>query len=404
MMSPLQRIQTQLSEIDWDFAGYNPNGRGTGIHNIHWYPAPFPPGVAGTLIEILGDRSESFLDPFCGSSVAPLEAWLLGKRVFAFDNNRFAIDIAEAKIQLIEEGGVQTADALSQDYKSFRAKRISAFSKMLPENICRKANIAPGAIRWFTQPVLAEIAIVKQWILHNSRLTRKWRNALIVTLSSLLHGRFSIARNYHYTYVVDNSRVKHEARGKVDVAEFFVNKLLDNMIQGEIARDRLIRSSNGSRFPHPKFMWGRAQQIEHLGEGQIDFVVTSPPYFGMNDYVRSQYLTWLVFQWNEYEQDLRRESGSRRSRTSRVSLASYFSDMNKSFFEIHRVLRKGGFLALVLGSSTTKLARQIDPLKELRGQLNDIGFKLLWEGSRRIRFRKINNTPFRDEVIWIFQR
>jgi predicted methyltransferase len=78
--------------------------------------------------------------------------------------------------------------------------------------------------------------------------------------------------------------------------------------------------------------------------------------------------------------------------------------MYKSFSEIHRVLRKGGYLAVVLGSSTTKLAREINLLKELRKQLDDIGFNLLWEGRRRVRFRKINNTPFRDEVIWVFQR
>lgn len=403
-MAPLKRIQTQLSEIDWDFAGYNPNGRGTGIHNIHWYPAPFPPGVAGTLIEILGANGGSFLDPFCGSSVAPLEAWFLGKKVFAIDNNRFAIDIAEAKIQFITEGSVEIFEALTQDYKSFRAKRISSFSKMLPENICKKANVNQGAIRWFTQPVLAEVAVVKEWILHNGKLTKTWRNALIVALSSLLHGRFSIARNYHYTYVVDNSRVKEEARGKVDVPELFANKLFDNMIQGQIARDRLMRISNGSGMPSPEFVQGRAQQIEGLGDGQVDFVVTSPPYFGMNDYVRSQYLTWLIFQWKEYEQDLASESGSRRNRTSRTSLDTYFADMQKSFSEIHRVLRKGGYLALVLGSSTTKLAREVDLLKELKKQLDSIGFNLIWEGRRRVRFRKINNTPFRDEVIWVFQR
>src|SRR5947208_3370856 len=132
-MAPLKSIQSQLNEIDWDFAGYNPNGRGTGIHNLHWYPAPFPPGVAGTLIEILGAKSESFLDPFCGSSVAPLEAWFLGKKVFAVDNNRFAIDLAKAKIQLIKEGSAETAKDLVQDYYRFRAGRISSFARMLPD-------------------------------------------------------------------------------------------------------------------------------------------------------------------------------------------------------------------------------------------------------------------------------
>jgi DNA modification methylase len=403
-MRPLKSIQSQLSEIDWDFAGYNPNGRGTGIHSLHWYPAPFPPGVAGTLIEILGAKSETFLDPFCGSSVGPLEAWFLGKKVFAVDNNRFAIDLARAKIQFINEGSGETAKALVRDYHQFRADLISSFSRMLPENICRKAKIDLGAIRWFIQPVLAEIAILKQWILHNGRLVKTWRNPLMVTLSSLLHGQFSIARDYHYTYIVDNSRVKDEARGKVDVQGLFANKLLDNMIQGQVAKARLAQNNNGDRVPDPEFVWGRAQQVDTMFEKNVDFVVTSPPYFGMNDYVRSQYLSWLVFQWNEYKTDLMMESGSRRSRNSRSSLESYFVDMHESFSGIYKVLNKGGYLALVLGNSTTKLAREIDPVTELGKQLIDIGFTRIWEGKRRVRFRKINNTPFRDEVIWIFQR
>jgi predicted methyltransferase len=78
--------------------------------------------------------------------------------------------------------------------------------------------------------------------------------------------------------------------------------------------------------------------------------------------------------------------------------------MHESFSGIYRVLNKGGYLALVLGNSTTKLAREIDPVTELGKQLVDIGFTRIWEGKRRVRFRKINNTPFRDEVIWIFQR
>jgi hypothetical protein len=220
----------------------------------------------------------------------------------------------------------------------------------------------------------------------------------------LLHGKFSIARDYHYTYVVDNSRVKDEARDKVDVEGLFAKKLLDNMIQGQVARERLLRTNNGNSVPDPQFVWGCAQQIDTLFEKRVDFVVTSPPYFGMNDYVRSQYLTWLIFQWNEYQEDLMRESGSRRSRNSRTSLESYFGDMYKSFSGIYRVLQKGGYLGLVLGSSTTKLAREIDPVTELGKQLNEIGFSRVWEGRRRVRFRKINNTPFRDEVIWIFQR
>ena len=43
----------------------------------------------------------------------------------------------------------------------------------------------------------------------------------------------------------------------------------------------------------------------------------------MNDYVRSQYLSWVLFQWDGYAQDLAAESGARRQRFKAESVDSY---------------------------------------------------------------------------------
>lgn len=403
-MPPSKDILRQLDNVDWDFSGYVPNGRSLGIHNIHWYPAPFPPAVAGTLIDILGGRSTTFLDPFCGSSVAPLEAWFRGKKAFGIDNNRFAIQMAEAKTQLIREGTVEVAKQLLDEYLTFRRKSIASWGRMLPATICERAQIHTEIARWFIQSVLAEIAILKVWISYEGKLASLWRDVLTITLSSLLHGRYSIVRDYHYTYIVDNSRVKEEAREMIDVPGIFGNKLLANFIQGQLAREQLLRINSDLRIiTTPRFFNDRAQNIEHIIDDKIDIVITSPPYFGMNDYVRSQYLTWLLFQWEGYDEDLSTESGSRRRRTSKTSLDSYFDDMYRAFQGIYRILDRKGYLALVLGRSETKLAKEVDPLLRLATQLEEIGFVRLWAGKRRVRFRKINNQPFRTEVIWVLQ-
>jgi hypothetical protein len=124
----------------------------------------------------------------------------------------------------------------------------------------------------------------------------------------------------------------------------------------------------------------------------------------MNDYVRSQYLSWLVFQWEGYGDDLLRESGSRRSRTSKRAFDEYINDMRGTFHALHGLMRKGGFMAVVLGCSETALAKKGKPVQKLDEIIGDQGFEVVWKGKRRVRFRKINNTPYRSEVIWVYRK
>jgi hypothetical protein len=205
--------------------------------------------------------------------------------------------------------------------------------------------------------------------------------------------------------VVDRSKVKDESREEVDVASTFIRKLSDIFMDGELARShmrRLCMPSNGFRLPD--FHHGRAQDLNGLISPKIGLIVTSPPYFGMNDYVRSQYLSWLIFQWDGFGDDLLKESGSRRARTSKRALSTYFTDLASAFEAMYGHLRKGGFLALVLGCSETKLAKESNPVRKLDGLVDAAGFQLLWRGKRRVRFRKINNTPYRTEHVWVYQK
>jgi DNA modification methylase len=398
-------IAKGLGEVDWDFSGFVPNGKGPGIQGLHWYPAPFPPAVAGTLIDILGSDCRTFLDPFSGSGVAPLEAWFRGKRAFGIDNNRFAIKLGRAKSLLVKRGSAEIGTQLAHQYRGYRQRTARLWKNLSPELICEKSNMHPDCNRWFIPSVLAEIAIIKAWLAEGEKLPRRWSNVIEIILSSLLHGRLSIVRRYHYTYIVDNSRVKIEARDDVNVEDLFAEKLQTTFIKAHMIRDNLCRIGYGIRqIPSPRFIRGRAQELSGLIHQEIDLVVTSPPYFGMNDYTRSQHLSWLVFQWKGYNEDIKAESGTRRNRTSIRCLNSYFEDMRCVFADIYSVLRKGGYLGIILGSSETRLAKENDTIGELKKIIETIGFTSCWSGNRRVQFRKINNTPYRSEVIWVYQR
>jgi DNA modification methylase len=402
-MHQTNTVVRQLREIDWDFSGFFPGERSVGIHGIHWYPAPFPPAVASTLIDILGTKAEVLLDPFCGSSVAPIEAWFRGKRAFGLDVNQFAIEISRSKVQLLAGASTHSNQMLEEDYDAYRRRVLSCWKNLDCERVCEKARIHFDAIRWFVPDVLREIAIIKSWILEGGPIPEPWRMVLVVTLSSLLHKQLSIARNYHYTYIVDRSNVKEESRDPVDVPVVFRQRMRANFTDAQLARQQK-KPFLHDKVAQPEFLCGTAQGADQLLRDKVDLVITSPPYFGMNDYVRSQYLSWLVFQWKGYGDDLLNESGSRRSRCSQKSLESYFRDIQKAFDAVYKVLRKGGYLATVLGCSETALAKKANPLAKIEKMLIDEGFDPVWMGKRRVRFRKINNTPYRTEAIWVFRR
>jgi hypothetical protein len=124
----------------------------------------------------------------------------------------------------------------------------------------------------------------------------------------------------------------------------------------------------------------------------------------MNDYVRSQYLSWLIFQWPGYDGDVQQEIGSRRLRTKAAALDTYYEQMQKSFSAVEQTLRPGGYLIVVFGASHGDFVGDDDPVDRIRTMLMAGQFGLVWSGSRRVRFRKINNTPYRSEVLWVFER
>ncbi len=399
-----ETVRCQLNQVDWDINGFVPSAGIVGIHGLHWYPAPFPPALASTLIDILGSGG-IFLDPFSGSGVAPIEAWLRGYEAYGIDNNEFAVRIGRAKTELLMNATAAIGEELATLYKNYRARRLTDWLGLSSSEICDSAHINADAQRWFLPQMLAEIAVAKSWISDLAHGPGYWSNVATVLLSSLLHGDISIVRGYHYTYVVDRSRVKHEALESVDVRLLYCNRLTHQFSNAELLRRRLERTGYSlTACPAPMFLRGNACYAGSLISKQCSLIVTSPPYFGMNDYVRSQYLTWLIFPWDDYESQIDTEVGSRRKRWNRLALDEYLSTMEETIENLCSKLSEGGYLAIVVGEASNALAREADLTGMLRKYFLESQLEPVWEGHRRIRFRKINHIPYRTEVIWVFHR
>ena len=399
-------LREALTAIDWDFAGFNPSARLGGIHALHWYPASFPPALVASMLDLFASPGDVVLDPFCGSGVVPIEAWMRGMTAYGVDINRFATQLGQGKVDLLRSAKTEVCDQLVADYLAFRKNAQASWRSASESSVCDRAQFGSDAPKWFTLPVLRELAILKQWV-NSDGVSRKWQNVLRLTASSILHGRLSVVRNYHYTYIVDRSKVKAECRTPTDVPKEFTEKLAAVFVDAALTRAQVERATHRrvDRAALPHFENAGAHDLARFIEpGSVDIAFTSPPYFGMNDYVRSQYLSWLIFQWQGYDIDVSRESGSRRLRTKATAINTYYDQMRTSFAAVEQMLRPGGFLIIVFGASQGTFVGDGDPVDRLKTMLTSMDFRLFWSGTRRVRFRKINNTPYRSEVLWVFER
>jgi DNA modification methylase len=398
------QLRESLTGIDWNFVDYNPSERAPEIHGLHWYPAPFPPGLAGTLIEVLGAGGR-FLDPFSGSAVGPIEAWLRGYTAFGIDVNPVAIRISRAKVALLRKASAAEGGLLCDEYTELRNAELSGIRRLKAEEACAAFAIDSDAIRWFAPDVIAELAVAKHWI-STGAAAAAWGEVLPILVSSILHKRLSEFREVHYTYIVDRSKTTHRPTRSVDAFAEISRKIVGSFIQFDVARTRLERAGMmpSSSQPDPAFIMTTSEEgVRHVG-GEIDLVVTSPPYFGMNDYVRSQYLTQLVFPSANFEEQLGLEIGARRSRRSMPRLNDYLAILERSFKEMGARMNNGGCLAIILGTSYSSSASVRPHLDALENAVRAAEMKMLWHSTRRVIYRKINNTPFREEHIWVLRK
>ena len=399
--SEFRAIIGRLDRVDWDFRSFVPTQTAQGVNSLHWYPALFPSALAGTLLDILTVRNGVFLDPFSGAAVAPIEAWFRGMTAHGIDNNTFATRIGRAKIELLRHATDEVASRLADCFVSFQASARRTLVGEDPLQLCSVGGLNPDCVNWFDTDVIRQIVLIKRWL---GSIEAKWSDVLAIVLSSLLH-KVSILRDVHYTYIVDRSRTVRPPRAVADLEGDFGEKLLRVFRSALYTRLELLAAGcDLDTLPAPTLTTGRAQEVGALVPSAVDLVVTSPPYFGMNDYVRSQYLSWLVDGWPDYEADLASESGSRRDRRNPARLSEYLRAMDDAFAGLYKTINPGGWLALTLGQSRTALAEKTNVLDELHDVIVSKGFIPVWKKQRHVRFRKINNVRLPVEVVWVFAR
>lgn len=376
-------LSEHLSSVDWTLAG---RGKFSGVHDFHWYPARFIPQIPAYLANTLTVKGDLILDPFCGTGSTQVESLRLMRRSIGVDIHPLAVLISKAKYMFFTENTfTRLRDILrlklSLYLSSFGKLDVSEEKEIWQDRrfLSIASSLAVPDIfltdRWYHPRTLLELASIRKAINEISdpetQEVREFMDLCLVAFSSIL--KKCSSQKEHMSYVADNmipSILKYEPAPKYfwkQIAKYVLalNQLEFELQQafGDIPNTRELAQT----------IIGDAKDLHFIQDGQIDCIITSPPYQGAIDNTTAHRLTayWLDFDLPSLKQS---EIGARWRRSRKNAFEEYSADLTLVFREMKRVLKRGGTLALILGRpSARRKPLEISSLVD-KLLVNDLGF------------------------------
>ena len=343
-----RRAITVLSNIDWSFdTPLYSRARNSFLFDCrkhHWYPATFVPEIPYSLIEVLSQPGDVVYDPFGGIGTTVLQALVLGRRPYAIERCRVAVEYVRAIWTLLDRrtdiGEVRGAlEELRHRYDG-GGRYIAKLLKMDEEY--------GGLLReWFNEDTFKEIAfLILEERQHEAGAIRA---ALRVALSATL--KAVGAQDRGWGCIADNMRPKagQLKKARSALARFGRNCTLllreveaARSCMGEDALDFLGSVELADRVKH-----GDSRHDRACSERSVDLVVSSPPYPSMTDYATSQRLSYYLLRARP-DDDLRSEIGARRRRKRSDALDVYRRDMRAALGLVVDQMRQGAYACFVM--------------------------------------------------------
>lgn len=281
---------------------YFENGQfstGYATHGLFPYRGKFHPQLIKGLLNIIGiKKGEVILDPMCGSGTANIEAALMGINSYAVDSSPFCQFMTKVKFEALTinidllKGLLQQTEKL---FDFFDVKDVSVQLKKIKDP--QKLNVYHLALLAFLDALG-----------YSMRVTKSSHKQLF---GKVLH------------------------RYKTTVFDFLSNSYYE---KDKVGLVKILPESNALKL--------------ELNNESVDGVITSPPYSFAIDYVKNDeaQLKYLGYNTEVIRSDMVGLVG--KNKTERLN--NYFRDMEIVCSEISRVLKKGKYFIMIIGSNTNQ--------------------------------------------------
>lgn len=270
-------------------------------HYLFRFPAKFHPPVVRALIERFTEPGNLILDPFCGSGTMMVEAARLGRHSLGIDIDPLAVRVSNAKIARYKIGLLKRSlDAVSDrlstqarppaKYVALKFSDLSAaqYAKEIAD-VSHYVPAIPNLLHWFRRYVIVDLARIREAIL-TTPLPDSHRRFLLVVFASIIRTASNADPVPVSGLEVTSWMKQRDLEGRlVDPYKLF-GKASSAALS---ATESFARAA--PRSVRAVALQGNATQLASYCRGQVDAVLTSPPYHGAVDYYRRHQLEmfWL---------------------------------------------------------------------------------------------------------------
>jgi len=272
---------------------------GYATHGLFPYRGKFHPQLIKGLINILNiQKGETILDPMAGSGTTNVEAALMGINSKAIDVSPFCQFMIKTKYEAL------TIDLKLLEQTKIENKKLFDFFKQ--------------------GDVLKRITKIG-----NDTKIKIYNLAFLAFLDALGYSKRVVKSNHEQLFD------KVLPRYIETVKSFLSNKYYD---QNKIGNLNVLSDSDALNIK--------------LDNNSVDCVITSPPYSFAIDYVENDkdQLEFLGYDTTELKNRLIGLKG----KTKNQKLENYFADMDSFCLQVSKVLKKGKYFVLIIGSNTNQ--------------------------------------------------
>ncbi|MEQ9310741.1 MAG: DNA methyltransferase [Balneolaceae bacterium] len=376
---------------DWGF-NYSKN------KSLHSYPSTYVHAIPATFVKSLNLENDLVLDIFGGTGQTASEAIKFGNKTISIDSNKIATMIAKTKFSYLpKESRKILASVKREDFTKLDDKLIPNEEKFQIQ-------------KWHNPKTLEELGRILTGIEGNFCNTEK------LFLKTCFSGILSNATDRYgkgHNYFADNTPLE---KGK-DVPEYrdafdlFFKKIRRNLRIIELFYSQIKNKdldiektlSNG-QFYNLDSRKIESKDIE-ISDHEVDAIITSPPYLCMTDYSLGQRLPYYWLYPNELSINFENEVGSRRKRTNpQKAKLDYFKDMAKIAHVSNKLLKDGGYIAMVIGEPVANAFKEEKILDEVEQVFEANQLTKIWENWRALSWhRNFSYKKINKEKLILFQ-
>jgi DNA modification methylase len=363
------QIVERLSKADWAFTTADTRFL---THDLHPYPAKFPPQIPGQLISALSLPGDLIFDPFGGSATTAVEAVRLRRRTISLDANPLSTVLGRAKTARLGPDAIdqlQSLQGVVDSYVASSAGKGVNWSESLLATHASYVPPIPNFDKWFCPAAAGELALLRHLI---ATLTSGVaEDTALVAFSRIVTRVSNQDSETRYVAISKDIRPGLTLRAFVESLRSVLKKL-------DTARAAMSGAS-------AKFVQGdaRTEIGKAVAPASVDLIVTSPPYPNATDYHLYHRFRLFWLGWDPRHLGAVEIGSHLKHQRKGTDFAEYETEMTQVLEGCIEALQPGRHAVFIVGDAIFN-GEQFSTAGALADAAAHCGFEVLGTVSRPI--------------------